>query len=178
MSLHEDIERRLQRLAAGTGDAWDAWFEFISRPEPPLGSELASALLNTAPDDRERIGHLVAGLTWHSAPDARARLEDLLLSAGQDLNREDLVEAIERIGDPRSVPILVRALDCPDPGEGLRPKIALALGRIGGPEAERTLGALANDTRVDVSRWARIALAEVKGEPPPAEDDDEEEEGE
>src|SRR3712207_1469862 len=62
--------------------------------------------------------------------------------------------ALGNWGDPCAVPALIRALEDPEPL--IRGHAAWALGRIGGPEAQR---ALRERQLVETDEWAREELA-------------------
>lgn len=106
-----------------------AWNNFlrIHRKNPLLGNLLAEQLLQIPLTQKARQYAAIVGLTWHSGPAARSFLEKLLLSDDLELNREDIVEAIHRIGDPLSFPALIKALGIEDITDGLHPKIVHAL---------------------------------------------------
>ncbi len=165
-----EIERLLSELEQPQGSraGWrpTAWSEFIRKGKTPcreLGELLADLLLSTAHERSIRRGALIAGLTEHPGPAARAHLEELLLSEDPAVFREDVVEALERIGNPTSARALVLALKSADPaGDGwLECKIATALGCLGRREAIPSLRRLLCDLRGNVAEAAEDALAEL-----------------
>lgn len=141
------------------------WAMFIREegPSREFGALLAELLTSSDSLTPIRRSALVAGLTEHPGTAAREYLESLLLSSDPLVFREDVVEAIELIGNPASGPALLAALGKADAdGDGwLECKIADALATLGVVEAIAPLRRLAVDPRANVAEAAAEAIEQL-----------------
>jgi len=161
----------LEALEAPTASdsPWEpsGWAKLIAEEAPcrEFGALLAEMLTNNAGLTPIRRNALVAGLTEHPGPAARECLESLLLSSDPLVFREDVVEAIELIGDPASGPALFVALHQGDRDGGgwLECKIADAIAALGIVDGIAHLERLAADSRTNVAEAAREAIEQLGG---------------
>ena len=112
---------------------------------------------------------VISSLLFAPLAEARertARIDDVEQSLLHDPSYRVRVGAalvLGRIGNPRSLPVLIRALD--DANPAVRASAAASLGRIGDPAAREPLARLARDPNSMVRRMAGTAL---QGLPDPA----------
>jgi HEAT repeat protein len=159
-ALRREAESLLERLTVTQGRdalrAMEQWVAFLARSPEATGDVLAELLAATPPGESRRLESLVAGLGWRRGAAARERLEALLVTPELPFGREDVVVALGRIADARSVPALLAAAALEDEFGSLGVKIAQALGGIEG--SRPALEALARSELENVREAARRAL--------------------
>jgi HEAT repeat protein len=116
---------------------------------------LAEALADDLSDVRAAAAEAIASL----GPSATPFLVDVLTTADH-IGRGDALAALERIGDPRALPVIVARTEDPDP-EVARAAVG-ALARVDTADAIAALRACCGAPRPAVRRWAAGALARTR----------------
>ena len=140
----------------------------LKDPEPDVQAAAADALgalkLTAAFEELEQLYHstsewlvqlsIVAALGDMGEPRAFELLE-VALQSSNELIQTIAISALGELGDSRAVPAIAPYASNPD--WQVRYRVAQALARLGGPEAEATLKTLANDEVQQVAQEAKAA---------------------
>ena len=144
----------------------------LNDPEPDVQAAAADCLgalkLTEAFDDLQHLYHttsewlvkfsIIATLGELGEPRSFELLKEALAD-GNDLEKTAAISSLGELGEMQAIPLLVPYASNPD--WQIRYRVVQALNRLGGPEAQSTLLALANDEVEAVAQEARDRLKSI-----------------
>jgi HEAT repeat protein len=156
-----DIDKTLQKLAAGTPTEQDQAYEVIKYTRDVRFVDGLIDLLRDADYPLLRACIMLLGIIGD--PDAVPFLLDILRNRKDETLQADVIEALGHIGDPETVPVLIDLLN-KWVDKVLREQVIIALGRSGDQRAEKALLPLSGDENVYVRRKIATALGGFSSE--------------
>jgi len=144
----------------------------LNDPEPDVQAAAADCLgalkLTEAFDDLQQLYHttsewlvkfsIIATLGELGEPRSFELLKEAL-AFGNDLEKTAAISSLGELGEMQAIPLLIPYASNPD--WQIRYRVVQALNRLGGPEAQSTILALANDEVEAVAQEARDRLKSV-----------------